>query len=215
MCNMCTCQYKNHPSLYQRLFARFYDPFMAKFEEQVLLPKRARLLGDLRGQVLEVGAGTGVNFQFYGSETEVLAVEPSTAMLAVAQGKQRNARAKIQLLPAGIGDPVVLENIPPGGFEAIVCTLVLCTAPAPEQVIDSLYQWLKPGGRLVVLEHIRTPDGWQKKFHRLINPLWKYFGEGCELTRPTDQFLRRAGFSAEYENYFRTGLYFYEARLHK
>jgi SAM-dependent methyltransferase len=188
---------------------------MAGFEEQVLLPKRRRLLGDLRGQILEVGSGTGVNFQFYRPETEVLAVEPSTAMLAFAQRKQRNARANIRLLPAGIGDPVVLESIPAGGFDAIVCTLVLCTAPAPQRVIGQLYQWLKPEGRLVVLEHIRTPDGWQKKFHRLINPLWRYFGEGCELTRPTDRFLQQAGFSAEYENYFRTGLYFYEARLCK
>lgn len=188
---------------------------MARFEEEVLLPKRARLLGDLRGRILEVGAGTGVNFQFYEPETEVLAVEPSAAMLAFAQRKQRHAQAKIQLLPAGIGDPVVLGHIPAEGFDAIVCTLVLCTAPDPERVINHLYQWLKPGGRLIVLEHIRTPDGWQRKLHRLINPLWKYFGEGCELTRPTDRFLRQAGFSAEYENYFRTGLYFYEARLYK
>jgi len=188
---------------------------MAKFEEQVLLPKRRRLLSDLRGQVLEVGAGTGVNFQFYGTDTEVLAVEPSTAMLAFARRRLENARAKIQLLPAGIGDPVVLQNIPAGGFDAIVCTLVLCTAPEPERVIDLLHQWLKPDGRLIILEHIRTPDGWQKKFHQFINPLWRYFGEGCELTRPTDQLLRQAGFSADYENYFRTGLYFYEAQLRK
>lgn len=188
---------------------------MAKFEEKVLLPKRRRLLGDLQGHILEVGAGTGVNFQFYGAESEVLAVEPSTAMLAFARLKQRSARANIQLVPAGIGDPIVLQNIPAGGFDAIVCTLVLCTTPDPERVIGHLYQWLKPDGQLIVLEHIQTPDGWQKKINRLINPVWRYFGEGCELTRLTDQFLRQAGFSAEYENYFRTGLYFYEARLRK
>lgn len=180
-----------------------------------MFPKRKQLLDPLRGKILEVGSGTGVNFPLYGSGVEVWAVEPSSDMLRYAKSKLAETSASIRLFPMTIEDFEMNENIPESGFDAVVCTLVLCTIPNPEAVIRQLYRWLKPGGQLVTLEHIQTPTGWRKNFFQLINPFWKYIGGGCDLTRPTNLYLKQADFIPDYENYFQAGLYFYEARLKK
>ena len=212
---MCNQPHVTQSTLYNRLFAHFYDSFMADIEKQVLLPKRKHLLSGLQGHILEVGAGTGINFSFYQPETNVLAVEPSGAMLRFAQQKAQEAQASIQLLQMKVGDKRLKGRVPTEGFDAIVCTLVLCSTSEPEAVIALLYKWLKPGGKVVILEHIQESGGWRKNFNQFINPLWKFFGQGCDLTRRTDLYLKQAGFKAEYETYFQTGLYFYEALLIK
>ena len=199
-------------TLYSRLVARVYDPFMEDLEQRFLIHKRRELLQGLRGNILEVGAGTGVNFPLYAPEARVLAIEPSENMLRYARRRLEgpDIRAAIELVHAGVGDEAAIRP-PAGGFDAIVCTLVLCTIPDAEAAVDNFRRWLAPGGRLCVLEHIISERPAPRILQKLVNPVWKACAEGCHLTRQTDELLKEKGFAAEWEEYFVKGLLFYRA----
>ena len=184
---------------------------MRGVENSFLETKRRQLLQHAHGRILEVGAGTGVNFHLYASQAQVLAVEPSGAMLKYARRRlaQGEAHAHIELLEAGIEDSRVKTAIPESGFDCIVCTLVLCTLPGLEDAIQLFRQWLKPGGQLLVIEHIRDTRQPQRWLQRAITPVWKHLAEGCHLDRPTDELLKAAGFRVVKEAYFHRWVPFY------
>jgi len=178
----------SHPSqtngCYERLFARFYDRMLANTEEKVLGRYRSRLLGQLSGRILEIGCGTGVNFSYYPESAQVTAIEPSLPMLAQAQERAREARAQIRLIDEGI-DGFASDT----KFDAVVTTLVLCTVPNLESALEKAISLLRVGGRLHVLEHIRSHTKVGASLQRVLRPAWKLCGLGCVLNRPTDQLL--------------------------
>jgi ubiquinone/menaquinone biosynthesis C-methylase UbiE len=198
---------------YSAVFARIYDPFMQQMEERVLQKRRKALLENLHGDILEVGAGTGANFVHYQADAKVIAIEPSALMLNQGEKKLRENQypATFQLIQAGIGDQAVEEAIPEGGLDAVVFTLVLCTIPDAKSALKQCVQWLKPGGKLVMLEHIASSDPWGYRVQTVINPVWKHLAEGCNLNRHTDQLVQSLGLQAESEEYFTKALPFYEA----
>lgn len=202
-----------HETWYTRIFARVYDPIMQKMEERVLSRHRRRLLGGLSGDVLEVGSGTGINFGFYPSECKVIASEPSAQMLRFAEERVRseNVKADITLVQTGVGSPELDKMIPETSLDAIVCTLVLCTIPDPVAAIRSFKRWLKPDGKLIVLEHVHAHTQPRRKVHELINPTWKVLAEGCHLTRDTPKLLQEEGFVPMEEEQFTKVLPFYVA----
>lgn len=202
---------------YRQLVARFYDWFLADLEERALNARRTELIGEVQGLILEVGAGTGVNFPIYPAGANVLAVEPSEAMLRYARRRlaSHKVEARIELLRAGIGDATVTDRLFPGSVDAIVATLVLCTVPDPVAAIQSFHRWLKPNGSLYVLEHIRANDHTTRMAQDLANPLWKHLADGCHLNRRTDQTLKALGFVPVWEKYFNKGLPFYQAAMKK
>lgn len=189
---------------YSKLFARFYDPFMESLEEKILSKYRKQLLEPLQGNILEVGSGTGINFSLYPKGCHVIASEPSEHMLKYAEErlKMESVEAEIELVLAGVGSDALEKYIPEEGFDAIVCTLVLCTIPKPELAVESFKNWLKPDGNLVILEHVHAKTAPRKMFHNVINPAWKRFAEGCHINRDTAKMLRDSGFSAEWEHDF-------------
>jgi len=208
---MCTDnRASRHTHWYAPIFARVYDPFMEKLEARILYPRRRALIEHLSGNILEVGAGTGINLPLYAPQANVLAIEPSVPMLRKAQDRmtQRPVPANVRLLHAGIGDTF---PVPAGGFDAIVCTLVLCTIPRPDAAVEHIKEMLAPDGQLVVLEHIAARHSGNRFLQRLINPCWKHLAEGCHLTRDTDKLLHRHGFLPKGETYFTKGLRFYQA----
>jgi len=166
---------------------------------------------------LEVGAGTGINFSLYPAGVRVTGCEPSLPMLSRADQHLENAsvQADIRLVHAGIGDEELADHIPEAGLDAVVFTLVLCTIPDPLAAIRRVERWLKPGGRLLVLEHIGSDHAAGRFFQQLLEPIWTPLAEGCRLTRSTDVLLREAGFEAEWERYFTLGIRFYQASLKK
>lgn len=190
-------------SIYPKLFARFYDSFMHGFEQK-LSNDRHLYLKDLRGTIIDVGSGTGVNFEFYHPDAEVLAIEPAIDMLNKSKAKIKDKN--IRLINHGVTDKAVEDLIKPHSVDAIVCTLVLCTIPEPEHALQLFKQWLKPDGKLIVIEHIHSDKKWNASFQNLVNPLWKKFGEGCHLNRNTDQLLHAQGFHSEDLVYFKLGL---------
>ena len=191
--------------------ARAYDPVMKRTEEGFIGRRRKELLGAVGGDILEIGAGTGANFPYYPAGASVIAIEPSESMLRRAARKSSRSRANVQLLHAGIGDPELAALIPSRGLDSVVATLVLCTVPDPLSALSTLKGWLKPGGRLYLLEHIASGHPAARLAEQLINPIWKQIAGGCHLTRATDRLARKAGFIPEWERYYKRGLLFYQA----
>jgi ubiquinone/menaquinone biosynthesis C-methylase UbiE len=188
------------PNLYKKLFASFYDPFMHK-TERGLYKKRKSLIEPLRGRILEVGSGTGINYQFYSSEVELLALDPNPHMLTKAENKAHE-QLNITYINHGICDDGVGMHIAHQSLDAIVSTLVLCSVPNPSLAIARFKQWLKPDGKLVVLEHIHAENKLNQQLQNLVNPIWRPVADGCNLNRNTDQLFLDGGFTPIESEYF-------------
>ncbi len=194
-------------SFYQKIFAKFYDGFMHGFEQK-LHKKRKHLLLNLEGNVIGVGEGTGINYQFYPDTAIIHSVEPSKPMLAKAKIKAAE-KTNIKFYNAGINDTSLQNHFKDGSIDAIICTLVLCTVPDPVKALRNFKKWLKPKGKLIIMEHIHASKPLNKSMQNFINPAWKLFGEGCHLNRNTDEMIKEAGFEPIEEEYFNRTLRFY------
>lgn len=199
-----------HNGWYNKVFSAAYDPFMSVVEKNALSGRRQALLGNLSGKILELGCGTGINFEFYPASAEVLAIEPSDAMRAQAVEKlqKENFAARIRVEPWLLEDERLAAEFPAGSFDAAVCTLVLCTVPDPASTLASLHRLLKPTGKLVVLEHVRAKSGFGQTVQNLMNPFWRHLAEGCQLNRDTHANIEAAGFKAAAHDEFDYGLPF-------
>lgn len=187
-------------SIYNKLFAKFYDKLMNGFERG-LVKNRKQLVSGLTGKVLEVGSGTGVNFEFYNNDASVVAIEPSAPMIKVSKAKQCHCQS-IDFINIGIADDNLFDHLKENSFDFIISTLVLCTVNDPVKAILNYKRLLKPNGKLVVLEHIHSATKKHKKLQNIANPFWKAFSEGCNLNRNTDQLLLEAGFKPQEHKYF-------------
>lgn len=164
--------------------------------EKHIGPRRGDLLSDLKGKILDVGAGTGVNFQYFHKDAEVIAIEPSAPMMAFAKPKLAN-HPNISMYNIGVNDLKVNDLVPDNSLDYITSTLVLCTIPDPKKAIENYKRWLKPTGKLVVLEHIKSEGKFIGGFQEIFNPIWRGLADGCNLNRHTDQYFLDAGFVAE------------------
>ncbi len=178
-------------SLYGRFFAAAYDRLMAGTEEAGLADMRREVLSSARGDVLEIGAGTGVNLKHYGNGAKRLVLsEPEEPM---ARRLRRHAAL------SGIEAEVVqapAEALPfaDDSFDTAVATLALCTVGDQDRALGELRRVLRPGGQLLFIEHVRSDDPkvarWQDRVHRP----WRAFGHGCNCNRATGDAIGRAGF---------------------
>ena len=171
---------KAYDATWGRVFARGYDFFFKKMEENGLRDMRRELLAEARGRTLEIGAGTGLNHDLYpGAVTELVLSEPSGPMAKQLRAKVARADRAIKVVQA----PGERLPFPASGFDTVTLTMVLCTAPDPPAVLREIGRVLKPGGRFLFLEHVRSPDPalawWQD---RLATP-WRLFGKGCNCNR--------------------------------
>jgi ubiquinone/menaquinone biosynthesis C-methylase UbiE len=161
-----------------RFLAAIYDSLMKKTEEACLRDWRAELLRDLRGRILEVGAGTGANLPHYSNSVENLVLcEPDPHMR-----KRLAARTKWEVIDASAEQ----LPFPDESFDTVVSTLVLCSVADPERALDEMRRVLRPGGRLVFLEHVVAEDNPTRlKWQNRINPLWMRLMDNCHLQRRT------------------------------
>lgn len=169
----------------KRLVAN-YDRLMAPLERRVLGEARRRLLGLCSGTVLEIGAGTGVNFERYGAGVRrVVAVDPELGMLGHALARASSARAPLALVGASA------ESLPfPGGtFDTVVATLVFCTIARPEVAMSEVSRVLKPGGLLLMLEHVRSRSAILGAVQDALTPIQRIVAAGCHLNRPTQSLV--------------------------
>ncbi len=194
-------------NLYKKLFAGIYDPFMNKLEHR-FYDYRKGLLKEISGNVLEVGSGTGINFQFYNNNVNLIALEPSPFMKKRAELKV-TTKLNVEFLINKINDEEVEKRISDKSLDYIVCTLVLCSVDDPEKALVKFHRWLKDDGKLIVLEHIHSENKVNKKLQDAVNPVWKKVADGCNLNRNTDVLIKQNGFVAIEEEYFQSSIRFH------
>jgi ubiquinone/menaquinone biosynthesis C-methylase UbiE len=169
-------------SLWGRIFAAGYDSFQAGMERNFLGDVRRRLLADARGRVVEIGSGTGVNIQHYPrSVEELVCTEPEEPMARRLEKKAAESDLNVTVVHA----PAERLPFADDSFDTAVTTLVLCTVDDPPASLAELARVLKPGGRLIFLEHVRAQDPKLAKWQDRLHPLWIRFGHGCNCNRAT------------------------------
>lgn len=212
---------KAYDATWGRLFASLYDRGLRASEESGLGEMRRALLARARGRVVEIGAGTGVNLDRYGADVEDLTlVEPDphmggklrehlagrgsdgigpTAPAAGASGPTTAASAAGPGSPPArlVAAPAEALPFPDDTFDTAVATLVLCTVPDPVAAIAELARVLKPGGRLLFIEHVRAEDPDRARWQDRLEKPWRFLADGCHCNRDTEANLRASSFTLE------------------
>ena len=158
-------------------------------------PLRKEIAGQASGVVLEIGAGNGLNFAFYdpGLVERVEAIEPDTAMLRYARERIATAKVPITLTQT----PVEVLPFADETFDCAMAALVFCSVSDPAGGLREIWRILKPGGKLLLLEHVRSHHAWLGQAQDWLAPAWRWGTGGCNLNRDTEATLRAAGFEIE------------------
>ncbi|MDP0493244.1 MAG: class I SAM-dependent methyltransferase [Fusobacterium sp. JB021] len=172
-----------------------YDKLMSRLERKMLHNERYALLKNIEGKVLEIGAGTGVNFEFY-SKNHVIAIDPDEKMIIEA-GKKINGKNIEIVLASGERLPFN-DNI----FDTVVITLSLCTIPDPDKTLKEVKRVCKANGKLLILEHIKNENKFLFFLQNILTPMWKVFAMGCHLNRDTINTIEINNFEKIYLKYF-------------
>jgi ubiquinone/menaquinone biosynthesis C-methylase UbiE len=151
---------------------------------------RDRVVPAAAGRVLEVGIGSGLNLPRYSSNVQqVIGLEPSPKLLGMARNAERRS-FPVDLIE-GSAEEIPLEK---GSVDTVVTTWTLCTIPDAGRALHEMRRVLKPGGRLLFVEHGRAPDPnvvwWQDR----LTPIWKHMGGGCHLNRGIQSLIQGSGF---------------------
>ena len=177
-------------------FARMYLKAGARADCRGAGEHRRRLLEDLAGRVVEIGAGNGLNFAHYPrSVTEVVAIEPEPTLRAAAQDAAAEAPVAVHV-SAGSADRLPLHD---GEMDAAVASLVLCTVPDQGGALGELHRVLRPGGELRFYEHVIPTAQPKRALFQLADHsgLWPAIGGGCHPARDTARAIEAAGFTIE------------------
>ena len=170
-----------------RLFAAIYERSTQAAEEASLHDRRVALLAHARGATLEIGAGTGRNLGLYpDAVTSLVLAEPGEHMARQLRAHLSRAERPTEVVEAP-GERLPFDT---DSIDTVVSTLVLCTVPDPGAAIAEAARVLRPGGRLLFLEHVRSDDArlarWQD---RLWRP-WRFVADGCHCNRDTLSLLK-------------------------
>jgi ubiquinone/menaquinone biosynthesis C-methylase UbiE len=157
-----------------------------------------------RGEVLEIGIGSGLNLPFYSAQVErVYGVEPSLALQEMARRKETAGRTKVQFLSQSAEEPLPLLD---QSIDTIVMTWTLCSIPDAPKALAQMKRVLKARGRLLFIEHGRSPDPGVVAWQDRLTPIWEKIGGGCHLNRKIDELIASAGFQiAELKTYYLPG----------
>jgi len=153
---------------------------------------RAAWIPCARGEVLEVGIGSGLNLPFYSPEVRrVYGVDPSVELLRMAHKRAAAASAKVEFIRQSAEESLPLAA---GSIDTVVMTWTLCSIPNAPQALQQMKRVLTASGRLIFVEHGRAPDAEVVVWQDRLTPLWKRIGGGCHLNRRIDELITAAGF---------------------
>jgi ubiquinone/menaquinone biosynthesis C-methylase UbiE len=153
---------------------------------------RAKVVPRASGDILELGCGGGTNLQFYDwSQVRTLSgVDPSPELLGRAQDALLRSGRSANFAN-GIAEALPFES---SSFDSVVTTFTLCSVQDPTAALSEVRRVLRPGGRLIFLEHGKAPEPAAANWQNRIEPVWKHIAGGCHLTRPVTGAISDAGF---------------------
>jgi len=166
-----------------------YDLLGRAVEKGAMGERRHELLAGLEGDVLEVGAGTGFNLPHYERASHLVAIEPSASMTKRLKKRAGDAAVPVDVR-AGSAESLPFAD---ESFDTVVITFVLCSVEDPATALGEIHRVLKPGARLVLLEHVRG-EGELAVWQRRLTPIHRKVAGNCHLDRDTLGALTAAGF---------------------
>jgi len=180
--------HRGHPC-----FAAVYDRLTRSAERNFLGAHRAWLGARAVGRVLDLGAGTGANFSYMGAGAEIIAAEPDPYML----GRARRRAATLGRPVTFLADAAESLSLEAACVDTVLATLVLCTVDDPARALGEIRRVLRPGGRLLFLEHVRLDHPLWGRLQDAVTPLWSALFAGCHPNRNAVSLIRQARFDLE------------------
>ncbi len=158
---------------------------------QELSAYRSRVIQGAEGRVLEIGIGSGLNLPFYSHKVErLIGLDPSPKLLSMVRRNLRRNSSSVELIE-GSAEAVPLEN---NSVDTVVTTWTLCSIPDADRAVGEMHRVLKPSGRLLFVEHGRSPEPNVRRWQDRLTPVWKRIGGGCHLNRAIQTLIEGAGF---------------------
>jgi SAM-dependent methyltransferase len=177
-----------------RVFPALYDRVSKKTEEAGLHEMRRETLAAASGRTIDIGSGTGANLGLYpDAVTELVLAEPSPHMVKRLRPKVREKGIDAEVVEA----PAERLPFEDASFDTAVYTLVLCTVPDQAAALAETARILKPGGKLLFVEHVRAKDAGVARWQDRLHGPWKLFADGCHCNRDTMAGIEAAGFTIE------------------
>jgi ubiquinone/menaquinone biosynthesis C-methylase UbiE len=174
-----------------RGFAALYDRGLKATEDAGLREMRRQVLAGASGRTIDIGAGTGVNIELFPSTvTELVLAEPDPHMAAKLRPKLRDSRVEAELIEA----PAERLPFEPASFDTAVFTLVLCTVPDPAAALAEAARVLRPGGKLLFVEHVRAEEPSLARWQDRLEKPWRFLADGCHCNRDTVRLIEASPF---------------------
>jgi ubiquinone/menaquinone biosynthesis C-methylase UbiE len=176
------------------IYRRFILPRLIDLamKDKAASARRSELIPRATGSVLEIGIGSGLNLPFYSpTVTHLRGVDPSAELLAMARRKVDRVRFPVELTC----ESAEQLRVDPRSVDTVVTTWALCSIPNPLKALHEMKRVLKPGGRLLFVEHGHSPDPQVQVWQRRINPVWRRVAGGCNLNRRMDELITAGGFN--------------------
>jgi len=173
---------------------RFNSAFLAMMDGYIdrRLHEPRQRLAELRGEVVDLGAGNGPILRYLKPGTTVHAIEPNPYFHR--RLLENAAAAEVELTIHQVPGEAI--DLPDASVDAVVCTWVLCTVDDPVAVLREVRRILRPGGQFVFIEHVAAQPGFVRRVQRLVRRPWRWAFEGCHTDRHTADAIRAAGFTS-------------------
>lgn len=176
---------------------------MQPLEKRKFRKIRSQLLSKAEGRVLEVGAGTGINFPLYKKAEQVDAIEPSQAMIEKSILRKNTAAVPIQIHRQSAENLEFADKT----FDSAVAALVFCTIPNPDKALAEIRRVCKPKAKILFFEHVKMEQPALAFAQEALNPLWKRICDGCHLNRDTLLAIQKSGMQVTNVTSYYKGLF--------